>query len=354
MSLNFFEKFDKNLLWAGALVLGCLGIVIWDQEIQWRSREDYAFGYLVPVFFGYVLYERWPQIRAVLLGEDAPPVPLPAPPDKRWDKLVFAAIVPSLFLFALGAVMHAVNGTNIMATYFNTFGFIVLFVGTLWLFSEKNAVGRVLGFKERVDFLRLFTFPVLVWLISGPMLYIMYTQVRTFLLVRVTLIVVEVLRAIGMDVTASQGIITLPRILADGRHDIVGVTDACSGVRSLTACIFMGAFLSAIFVKGSVRKVVLLGMSLAFAVLLNLIRTTFLTMWAFKYGSKAIEYDFWGNAEKLPSGELNPAFTLGNVHDVMGYAAMGLTFLFLLASLPIVNLRLRREAREIEEPPEAG
>jgi exosortase/archaeosortase family protein len=235
-----------------------------------------------------------------------------------------------------------------------TFGFIGVFIGSLWLFSAKNAAGRILGFRERVDFLRLFTFPVLVWLISGPMLYIMDTQVRTFLLVRVTLIVVSLLNGIGMDVSASQGIITLPRILPTGNHDIVGVTDACSGVRSLTACIFMGAFLSAIFVKGAVRKVVLLVMSLVFAILLNLVRTSFLTMWAFKNGSKTLEYDLWGNTVTLPNGDPNPAFTLGTVHDVAGYAAMSLTFLLLLALLPIVNLRLRRSEREMPHPGEAA
>jgi exosortase/archaeosortase family protein len=347
MSNTFFEKFDKSLLWAGALVLGCLGVVIWDQEIQWRTREDYAFGYLVPVFFGYVLFERWPQIRAVLLGEEPAPETIPGPSPKIYDVLVFAGLLLSLFSFAIGAVMRAVNGTNILATYFNTFGFLGIFAGGLWLFSAKNALGRTLGFRERVSFLRLFTFPVLVWLISGPMLYIMDTSVRTFLLVRVTLIVVDLLNSVGMDLHANQGIITLPRILPTGLHDIVGVTDACSGVRSLTACIFMGAFLSAIFVKGAVRKVVLLGMALVFAVVLNLMRTSFLTMWAYKNGSKALEYDLWGNPVTLANGDANPAFTLGTVHDVVGYTAMTLTFLLLLAVLPVVNLRLRRSDQEM-------
>ena len=116
----------------------------------------------------------------------------------------------------------------------------------------------------------------------------------------------------------------------------------------------MGAFLSSIFVKGPVRKVILLAMSLVFAVVLNLMRTTFLTMWAFKNGSKALEYDLWGNAEKLANGELNPAFTIGNVHDVAGYAAMTLTFLLLLASLPVVNLRLRRSDHEMNGKEDNG
>jgi exosortase/archaeosortase family protein len=330
------EEFDRTLLHAAILVLGCLGVVIWDQEIQWRMREDYRFGYLVPVFFLYVLHVRWGQIRAILLKRKLSAKPPPSPVAPVWDRAAAVVLFTALFFFALGAAMRAINGPNIMATYLNTGGFVGIALTGLWFFSEKNAGGRVLGLKKRIRFIRLFTFPVLVWLISGPMLYLLDTSVRTYLLVRVGIIVANVLQGLGMDVTACQGIITLPRILPDGSNDIVGVSDACSGVRSLTACIFMGAFLSTEFVQGGIRKLLLLGLSLGFAIVLNLIRTTFLTMWAFKNGAKTLEYDLWLNPANSPD------YSLGNVHDIAGYAAMGLTFLLLLASLPLVNLRLRK------------
>ena len=50
--------------------------------------------------------------------------------------------------------------------------------------------------------------------------------------------------------------------------------------------------------------------------LTNLLRSLFLTGWAYAYGSEAIE---------------------GNLHDVTGFAVLGLTVAGLLAFLPLLN-----------------
>jgi exosortase/archaeosortase family protein len=55
---------------------------------------------------------------------------------------------------------------------------------------------------------------------------------------------------------------------------------------------------------------------LAFAT--NLLRSLFLTAWAYRYGTTAIE---------------------GTVHDVAGYAVLGLTVAGLLCLLPLFNLK---------------
>lgn len=60
----------KNLLpeqaAAACLILGFALYTIWDQFFWWGTREDYSFGYLVPLFAAYVLYDRWPVIRSVM------------------------------------------------------------------------------------------------------------------------------------------------------------------------------------------------------------------------------------------------------------------------------------------------
>jgi len=55
------------------------------------------------------------------------------------------------------------------------------------------------------------------------------------------------------------------------------------------------------------------------AFLTNLGRSLFLTAWAYRYGPRAIE---------------------GTVHDVAGYAVLGLTVVALLCLLPLFNLQL--------------
>ena len=51
-----------------ALGLGAafLGFVAWDQSHWWRVKEDYSFGWLVPVFVIFVVHDRWSRTLAAL------------------------------------------------------------------------------------------------------------------------------------------------------------------------------------------------------------------------------------------------------------------------------------------------
>ena len=48
------------------MLLGFAAFMVWDQLFWWGNREDYSFGYLVPLFAAYVVYDRWPVIRSYL------------------------------------------------------------------------------------------------------------------------------------------------------------------------------------------------------------------------------------------------------------------------------------------------
>jgi exosortase/archaeosortase family protein len=111
----------------------------------------------------------------------------------------------------------------------------------------------------------------------------------------------------------------------------VGVADACSGIRSLTGCLFAGSFLAATFLNRLWKKVALVAASLVLAFLTNLGRSLFLTAWAYNYGPEAIE---------------------GTVHDVAGYAVLGLTLVGLLCLLPLFNLNLAHADAEPDPQPQ--
>ena len=51
---------------AGALLLaaGFFAFVAWDQSHWWSTKEDYSFGWLVPAFVAFVIYDRWRRIVA--------------------------------------------------------------------------------------------------------------------------------------------------------------------------------------------------------------------------------------------------------------------------------------------------
>ncbi|MDR1789045.1 MAG: exosortase/archaeosortase family protein [Opitutaceae bacterium] len=370
-----------------ALLPVFLGVVIWEQSYQWALRDDYFFGYFTLPLMLYVLYERWGEIRSTFTGSTATAAsftndanaaqpscsPLHPP---RFPRLLTALprliVIAGVLLFALGAAMRAIGGPNVFATYFNTGGFVALFFATIWLVSERDAAGTPLTTGSRRRLLALLVFPGLVWIVSGPALFLMDTQIKIFLLMNVTKLVAALMNALDLHVGVSANYIILPARLEGGAPDAVGVADACSGVRSLTACIFMGSFLSAIMVHGRWRKIMLVVLSLGLALVLNFIRTTFLSIWAYKYGSASIELDPWGQPPKLPAPPLadgspapllpdgsapmieNPAFSIGAIHDIAGYVAMAFTFLFLLALIPLVNfhlsaLKLRLSDAEAEQ-----
>jgi hypothetical protein len=86
---------------------------------------------------------------------------------------------------------------------------------------------------------------------------------------------------------------------------------------------------------------------------MNIVRSLFLTGWAYAHGADAIDADFWGhpefmsdaqgnpllNAAKLPVR--NPDFHLFSVHDFAGYLVLGLTLAGLLLLLPILNYKIK-------------
>jgi len=110
----------------------------------------------------------------------------------------------------------------------------------------------------------------------------------------------------------------------------VGVEDACSGIRSLTACLFAGSFLAAVFLNRWWKKVLLVVCAMVFAFVMNIFRSLFLTTWAHLYGSDSIE---------------------GKVHDITGYAVLGFTCIGLLLLLPLFNLKLHAEGEDEEDDP---
>jgi len=117
-------------------------------------------------------------------------------------------------------------------------------------------------------------------------------------------------------------------ILPEGQ---VGVEEACSGIRSLTACIFAGSFLASVFLDRFWKKVMLVVAAMLFAVLTNLLRSLFLTYWAYSNGADAIN-EHW----------VLPIFgDIGSVHDVTGFAILGVTCVGLILLLPIFNFRLK-------------
>lgn len=299
-----------------ALLLGAgfMAFVAWDQSHWWRVKEDYGFGWLVPLFTVFVVYDRWPKIEAALNACAAPASPRAS---GAWGGVqtafVASVMVLGVLFFLLGAFYRAGAGTSQPGTLALTLGMIGIVLPLIYFNAPVAAAPSDARWNgdARVRLAMLFLFPVLVWLVSAPLVSVIDQQLRLFLLRKVVTVVSFVFEVLGLAVEQQGNVLVLPT-------GTVGVEDACSGIRSLTGCLFAGSFLAAVFLDRWWKKIALVGAALLLAFLTNLARGLFLTSWAYRYGPEAIS---------------------GTVHDTAGYAVLGLTVVGLLLLLPLFNLK---------------
>ncbi len=311
-----------------ALALGFLAFVAWDQSHWWRVKQDYAFGWLVPLFVGFVMHERWDRLRAALQDCARPSSPR-ATGWRGWILcgLVMISLGAGGLLFLLGAFYRAGAGTSQPGTLAITLGMVGILPALLLLNAPAPASTHPAPLRQdaRVRLAGLFAFPILIWLVSAPMVSAVESQLSLFLLRKVVTMVALVFDILGLPLEQQGNVLALPR-------GNVGVADACSGIRSLTGCLFAGSFLAAVFLDRTWKKITLVVAALALAFVTNLGRSLFLTSWAYAHGPAAIE---------------------GTVHDVAGYAVLGLTVLGLLGLLPLLNLRFDDAAADTRDLPAA-
>jgi exosortase/archaeosortase family protein len=311
----------------GLLLVGMAAFTTWDQWAIWSTKDDYTFGYLVPFFAAYVLWDRWDGLSALLTGARAE---VAAPSAKATLIVAQAVAFASLLLFGSGAAARAVFGTGIGPTLAISFGLTGAALAFAFL-SVRGPQRSDATSATRWQAVGLMLFPAGVWLISGPFLYLVDNQIKGELLTNVTEIVSGLLRADGHEIRVSGNTIIFPN------GDAVGVAEACSGIRSLSACVFAGAFLGAIFLEGGfpgalLRRVSLIALAGFTAILLNVGRNAFLTFHALRHGSKSLDRDLAG----IEQGQ--PGFSsLGSVHDLAGNVAMVAALILLVAFVPLLN-----------------
>jgi exosortase/archaeosortase family protein len=346
-----FDQLRPEVRLAAGLALALMVLVVCDQQHYWRTSEDFSFGFLVPVFVIFVLNDRWPLLKNILIGDSTTnPATVESPLAGGLNFFAGLTVFGSLLLFFYGGFLRAVTGpdTDSAAALSLGLGGFVLAMG--FLVARTDAHGRVVSLSRRGRLVALLVFPALAWLISAPLLLVFEGYVKLKLLDWVVSIVSGLGNLLGFEIVREGAVMKLPT-------GSVGVADACSGIRSLTACLFAGSFLAAVFLDRFWKKVLLLSMSAVLAFCMNVVRSIFLTGWAYQHTPEALDADFWGNPEFLrvkdATGQLvaakdaagqpvpNPAFHLITVHDFAGYLVLGLTLAGLLLLIPILNYKIK-------------
>jgi exosortase/archaeosortase family protein len=319
-----------RFLAALAVALGFVVFLTVDQMHWWQLKPDYAFGWLVPLFVVYLVHERWPKLQGIFRAA-AGPSPLPGWLRRACSATAGLALGGGLLLFLLAALYRAGVGSTQPGSLMLAAGFSGVLLGMIYFNVPDGRVGeaaptpgwRALRADARLQATMLFLFPALIWMLSAPLVSAVENAISLALLRKVVTVVFTVFNLLGYTLVQEGNVLILPR-------GSVGVADACSGIRSLTGCLFAGSFLAAVFLDRLWAKILLVGLAMVLAFLTNLLRSLFLTGWAYAYGSAAIE---------------------GSLHDATGYAVLGLTVVGLLVLLPLFDAANWRRWLGVEPAP---
>lgn len=318
-----FFRLPPEALFSAVLIAAMLVIETLSLKYIWATRVDYSFGYIMPLFCVYVIFDRWNDIFGYFQKK---PDCSESSIARLFANFLFGSmLVCGLVVFLIFAIIKGVSHNPASSSVFPmTFGFSFLFFAMTYFAASKNSAGEKMGIRQRTAFALLFTFPAFGWIISAPMFQSLESLVSLVLLSKVSVVVLNIMDAFGFVVELKGNSLCFP-------NGSVGVADACSGIRSLTACLFAGSFLAAVFLDKFWKKILMVGMSMCFAFFNNILRALFLSIWAYQNGPESIS---------------------GFVHDAAGYFVLGATVAGLLLLLPI--FQLSAVPKEFRNPPENG
>ena len=256
-----------------------------DQSHWWALKPDYSFGWLVPLLVAFIVADRWPHIRELFRTTE--PTSLGMWANRVSRTLAAVALCLGMMVFLFGAAYRAGQGPTQPGSLALAVGFPGILLGMVFLNVPARRVsgggfalnGPRLGSDARFRAIGIFLFPALIWILSAPLMSAVENAISLMLLRRVVSVVSAVFGLFGYPLLQQGNVLILPK----GQ---VGVADACSGIRSLTGCLFAGSFLAAAFLDRLWKKLLLVAAAMALAFFMNLLRSVFLTAWAYTYGSE--------------------------------------------------------------------
>ena len=278
----------------GALLLtGAGALALRPLAAFWSTNANAAFGWGVPFLAAYLLFERW-RCR-----------PDPAPGRTKRHATAGLAFIVLAWAFVFLATRLVIETEPASRPL-------------LWVDAclQAGALLAWFGLLGGQPWLRHFAFPVGFLLVGVPWIF----RCEFFL-------TQELMRLNAAGVAWTLALLDVPAhaegntiVLATGQ---LGVTDACSGIRSLQAALMMGLFFGE-FYRFDIRgRVALVGAGAAAALLGNYARMLFLAWRGAREGVASVEA----------------------VHDSAGFLILGFTVLSLwlicLALRPVGSFRAR-------------
>jgi len=282
-----WDKTRKHrFFWNLSLLVLLWSDLFYNLSLEWKMNAQYGYGFMVPFLGLYLLYSRW---------EDRPPVLPPKLPGLALPALLIGVVLlllPFRLVFEANPDWRLIMVSQALLVWIATLFSIYAFGGRNWL--------------------KHFFWGSLFLLIAVPWPTRIEAPLIQGLMRMVASVSVEFLNLLGIHARQSGNLIRLP-------HTLVGVEEACSGVRSFQSAIMASLFFGEFFRFKLNFRVGLIAAGILLSILLNLIRTFTLTLIAHKSGPE--EMSHW--------------------HDPIGYFVYFGTFIFILG----IAYGLRQRAR---------
>jgi exosortase len=242
---------------------------IWACAEHWQGNPNYSYGWAVPLlvlFFG---------IRRYLIAWEGAPGTLNGDPGLGPKGLAASAVV-AVLVFLLEYAREQMWHPEIV-------------LWTICLLTTLTTL-VILWVRAGSDLTRAEVFPVLFFLTAVPWPPRIEQPLTASLMRGVAAVTVELLHWLGIEAQSSGGAIAL-------RSGLVGITEACSGIRSLQAGIMFGLAMGEWFLLRPGRRIVLLFLAITLALGTNLVRTLALTLQAEWHGAASVDrvHDLIGN-----------------------------------------------------------
>lgn len=241
---------------------------------QWYANADYSYGWLVPLLCMALFWERW-QRR-----------PSPGRAEAEIGPVILGAALGVMIVTA-ALLLQLVPGWRFAAWILG--GSLVLqTLATIYLAGGK-------------PWARHFAFPLLFFLIAIPWPG------------RIEFPMIDALSQLNATISAFVANLLGSPAIREGitirvGAGLVGVDEACSGIRSFQASVMVALFLGELFRFGLLRRVVFLACGVGVAMLCNVVRTTYLVRTCDLHGIGALNVN----------------------HDAAGLVILGVTMVALL------------------------
>jgi len=252
--LTFWRRFLGGWPLAVAALATCWISLFDELHREWSVNPQYDYGYVVPLLGAVLLWRRWPE--------------RPSPSAGNSVLMGWVAAASLFWLLPLNLFFQA-NPEWRLLYWFHGLLVLILSFCLLYRAGGWNWAG-------------FFAPPLVFMVIAIPWPTGLEQAVIQHLMRFVAGLTVGVVGWLGIPAMQHGNLIEVGT-------GVVGIDEACSGVRSLQSALMLSLFLGEIYRFSARRRAALVGTSLICVILANVVRTSFLTWVAAQHGLKQME-----------------------------------------------------------------